>query len=93
MSGQKIVAFVTAKENGSELVNEVKMLVAQKFSAIGRPSEVYVVDDLPKTRSEKIIRMLLRGLLTDTEVKDPPTLKNPECVEKIREMLRNRNKK
>lgn len=93
LSGQKIVAFVTAKENGSELVNEVKMLVAQKFSAIGRPSEVYVVDDLPKTRSEKIIRMLLRGLLTDTEVKDPPTLKNPECVEKIREMLRNRNKK
>lgn len=88
LSGQTIVAFVTSDERSPDLVNKVKEIVSTKFSAIGRPSAVYIVDELPKTRSEKIIRMLLRGLLTDTEVKDPPTLKNPECVQHIREMIR-----
>jgi acyl-coenzyme A synthetase/AMP-(fatty) acid ligase len=41
---------------------------------------VYLVKDLPKTRSEKIVRMLLRAILTGTHVNDPPTLKNPEAV-------------
>lgn len=91
ISGQKIVAFVTSKNKDDvNLVDEVKKIVADKFSAIGRPSDVYIVDELPKTRSEKIIRMLLRGLLMDSEVKDPPTLKNPESVVKIRELLKNK---
>lgn len=93
LTGQRIVAFVTSTERDEKLVDEVKMLVAKKFSAIGRPSEVFVVDDLPKTRSEKIIRMLLRALLMDEEVKDPPTLKNPESVMMIRKALESRNKK
>ncbi|OHT06915.1 AMP-binding enzyme family protein [Tritrichomonas foetus] len=89
LSGQTIVAFVTSNDKSPELVNQVKEIVSSKFSAIGRPSAVYIVDDLPKTRSEKIIRMLLRALLIDPEnVKEPPTLKNPECVSQIRAMLK-----
>jgi acetyl-CoA synthetase len=88
ISGQTIVAFAVSDEKGPSLVNEIKELVSVKFSAIGRPSAVYVVDDLPKTRSEKIIRMLLRALLTDTPMKDPPTLKNPESIAAIRAVLK-----
>lgn len=88
ISGQTIVAFAVTDEKSQELVDEVKALVSLKFSAIGRPSNVYLVDDLPKTRSEKIIRMLLRGVLTNTEVKDPPTLKNPAAMEQIRKLVK-----
>lgn len=84
LSGQTIVAFAVSDEKDPRLVNEIKELVSLKFSAIGRPSAVYIVDDLPKTRSEKIIRMLLRAIVTGTPMKDPPTLKNPEAIEGIR---------
>jgi acetyl-CoA synthetase len=87
ITGQKIVAFAVCMNKTAELVNEIKDLVLQKFGAIGRPSQVYLVDDLPKTRSEKIIRMLLRGILTDSEVRDPPSLKNPESVEDLRKLV------
>jgi acetyl-CoA synthetase len=88
LSGQTIVAFAVSDEKSPALVNEIKELVSLRFSAIGRPSAVYVVDDLPKTRSEKIIRMLLRAILTQTPMKDPPTLKNPECIEGIRAVVK-----
>ena len=87
ISGQAIAAFAVTDDKDPELVNEIKLLVSSKFSAIGRPSFVYLVSDLPKTRSEKIIRMLLRGILTGTKVKDPPTLKNPQAVEEIRAVV------
>ena len=88
LSGQTIVAFVVSENKSPDLVNEVKEIVSLKFSAIGRPSAVYIVDDLPKTRSEKIIRMLLRELLTDPDhVKEPPTIKNPETIKQIRAIL------
>jgi acetyl-CoA synthetase len=87
VTGQRIVAFAVCVVKHAQIVNEIKELVSQKFGAIGRPSEVYLVDDLPKTRSEKIIRMLLRGILTDTIVSDPPTLKNPESLADLRKLI------
>ena len=87
LSGQSIVAFAVTEDKSPELENEIKELVSAKFSAIGRPSRVYLVNDLPKTRSEKIIRMLLRGILTGTAVKDPPTLKNPASVEELKRLI------
>jgi acetyl-CoA synthetase len=87
MSGQSIVAFAVSENKGGSLATEIKTLVSEKFSAIGRPSAVYVVDDLPKTTSEKIVRVLLRALVTHTNMKDPPTLKNPQSVEQIEALL------
>jgi acetyl-CoA synthetase len=87
LTGQAIVAFAVCEEPRPEIVNEIKELVSVRFSAIGRPSQVYLVKDLPKTRSEKIIRMLLRAILTGTHVNDPPTLKNPEAVQHIRQVV------
>jgi acetyl-CoA synthetase len=86
-TGQRIVAFAVCSCKDVEIANEIKVLVSEKFGAIGRPSEVYLVDDLPKTRSEKIIRMLLRGILSDAVVKDPPTLKNPESLVDLRKVV------
>jgi acetyl-CoA synthetase len=87
ISGQSIVAFAVSEDKDPKLVDQIKELVSLKFSAIGRPGAVYVVDDLPKTTSEKIVRVLLRALLAHAPMKDPPTLKNPQAVEQIRALL------
>jgi acetyl-CoA synthetase len=81
LRGQAIVAFAVSNEKGQGIVNEIKEFVSLKFSAIGRPSSMYIVDYLPKTRSEKIIKVLLRELLTGTVMKDLPPLKNPEVID------------
>jgi len=52
------------------------------------PKEVYLVEDLPKTRSGKIMRRILKRLFTGEELGDLSTLANPEIVEKIKGIIK-----
>ena len=87
MTGQAIVAFVTLRgtETASpEVGEELRQHVAKKIGAISRPKTVIFTDDLPKTRSGKIMRRLLRDVAEGRELGDTTTLADPGVVEEIR---------
>jgi acetyl-CoA synthetase len=91
IKGQVPVAFVVLKKqekNYEELEKEIKKHVDKKIGPTARPSRVYFVDDLPKTRSGKIMRRILKNLLAGEEPQGVMILVNPECVEKIKNMLK-----
>ncbi|WP_067531579.1 acetate--CoA ligase [Nocardia crassostreae] len=87
-TGQGIVAFVIltaeAKDTGEELINELKAEVSREISPIARPREIHVVPELPKTRSGKIMRRLLRDVAEGRELGDTSTLVDPNVFEAIR---------
>ncbi|MFD0361883.1 acetate--CoA ligase [Nocardia sp. GCM10030253] len=87
-TGQGIVAFVIltaeAKDTGAALVDELKAEVSREISPIARPREIHVVPELPKTRSGKIMRRLLRDVAEGRELGDTSTLVDPNVFEAIR---------
>ena len=87
--GQAIVAFVTLKggQEGSDAVaGELREHVAKVIGKIARPHGIIFTDDLPKTRSGKIMRRLLRDVAEGRQLGDVTTLANAEIVDQIREM-------
>ncbi|MFC9895567.1 acetate--CoA ligase [Nocardia sp. NPDC127579] len=86
-TGQAIVAFVIltgeARDTGDQLVAELKAEVAREISPIARPREIHVVPELPKTRSGKIMRRLLRDVAEGRELGDTSTLVDPKVFEAI----------
>ncbi|GAB0106695.1 acetate--CoA ligase [Nocardia sp. JMUB6875] len=80
-TGQGIVAFVilTAEttDTGTDLVRELKAEVSREISPIARPRDIHVVPELPKTRSGKIMRRLLRDVAEGRELGDTSTLVDP----------------
>ncbi|MCP2299776.1 AMP-binding enzyme C-terminal domain-containing protein, partial [Nocardia amikacinitolerans] len=86
-TGQGIVAFVIltaeAKDTGAALVDELKAEVAREISPIAKPREIHVVPELPKTRSGKIMRRLLRDVAEGRELGDTSTLVDPKVFEAI----------
>jgi acetyl-CoA synthetase len=91
--GEAIVAFVTLKSNvtGDEkLIAELREHVASKIGKIARPHGIILSDDLPKTRSGKIMRRLLRDVANGRTLGDVTTLANAEVVENIRTLAAER---
>jgi acetyl-CoA synthetase len=87
--GEAIVAFVTLKadrEGDEALIGDLREHVAQKIGKIARPHGIILSDDLPKTRSGKIMRRLLRDVANGRDLGDVTTLANAEVVEEIRGM-------
>ncbi|MCS6813328.1 MAG: acetate--CoA ligase [Cyanobacteria bacterium] len=89
IKGEEIVAFVTL-ESGStpsdDLVKALKQHVVNEIGAIARPGEIRFTDALPKTRSGKIMRRLLRSLAAGQEVSgDTSTLEDRSVLDKLRE--------
>jgi acetyl-CoA synthetase len=87
-TGQAIVAFVTLRgttEASDEVGQELREHVAHKIGKIGRPKTIIFTDDLPKTRSGKIMRRLLRDVAEGRELGDTTTLADPGVVEEIRD--------
>jgi acetyl-CoA synthetase len=85
--GEAIVAFVTLKggRRGDEaLIAELREHVAGKIGKIARPLGIILTEDLPKTRSGKIMRRLLRDVAHGRDLGDVTTLANAEIVEDIR---------
>ncbi|MTE12255.1 acetate--CoA ligase [Nocardia aurantiaca] len=87
-TGQGIVAFVIltaeAENTGDDLIAELKAEVSREISPIARPREIHVVPELPKTRSGKIMRRLLRDVAEGRELGDTSTLVDPNVFEAIR---------
>jgi acetyl-CoA synthetase len=90
IKGEVPVVFVVYKGNKKEeeIKNEVINLIRKQIGPIAIPKEVYLVEDLPKTRSGKIMRRILKRLFTGEELGDLSTLMNPEAVEKIKEKIK-----
>ncbi len=83
LKGQAIAAFVTLRETWSsspELREELRTFVAEKIGAIARPDDVLFTADLPKTRSGKIMRRLLRDIAEGRALGDTTTLADPSVV-------------
>jgi len=88
LKGQAITAFVILKGgfHGSSVLNdELRQHVAKKIGAIARPEEVLFAADLPKTRSGKIMRRLLRDIAEGRALGDTTTLADPAVVAKLKE--------
>jgi len=88
VKGEDIVAFVTLEETfkaSDDLDKELKKHVVKEIGAIARPGEIRFTDDLPKTRSGKIMRRLLRSLAAGQEiVGDTSTLQDRSVLDKLR---------
>ncbi|MSX62817.1 MAG: acetyl-coenzyme A synthetase, partial [Actinobacteria bacterium] len=92
MTGQGIVAFVIlrsgiAHAEGNELVQQLRNHVAKEIGAIAKPRQIMIVAELPKTRSGKIMRRLLRDVAENREVGDSTTLSDPNIMKLIAEGL------
>ncbi len=87
--GEVPIAFVISKAKKPKDVvkKEVVLQVRKEIGPIALPKEVYVVDDLPKTRSGKIMRRILRKLFTGEDLGDLSTLANPQSVDKVRKII------
>ncbi|WP_445163199.1 acetate--CoA ligase [Mycobacterium sp. Dal123C01] len=87
-TGQAICAFVTLCANYEAhdgTIDELRSQVAKEISPIARPREIHVVPELPKTRSGKIMRRLLRDVAENRELGDTSTLLDPGVFDAIRE--------
>ena len=88
IKGQAVAAFVTLKEGSQPseaLVIELKDHVVRKIGAIARPDDVIFAADLPKTRSGKIMRRLLRDIAEGKTLGDTTTLADPAVVAKLKD--------
>ena len=88
VKGEDIVAFVTLegeRKSDENLEKELKQHVVKEIGAIARPGEIRFTDDLPKTRSGKIMRRLLRSLAAGQEISgDTSTLQDRSVLDKLR---------
>jgi len=87
VKGQGIAAFVTLKEDrepSDALKEELKQHVAHKIGPIARPDDIFFTAELPKTRSAKIMRRLLRDIAEGRVLGDTTTLADPGVVAKLK---------
>ena len=88
IKGQAVAAFVTLKDQSTpsnELSSELKKHVVKKIGPIARPDDIIFAADLPKTRSGKIMRRLLRDIAEGKALGDTTTLADPTVVSKLQE--------
>ena len=93
LTGQGIVAFVILRggvehADGDVLIKELRSHVAKEIGAIAKPRQIMVVNELPKTRSGKIMRRLLKDVAENRAVGDATTLADPNVMKLISEGLK-----
>jgi hypothetical protein len=91
IKGEGIFAYVVCRgarpsgEEAKKLVEELRAWVSKELGAIAKPDEIRFTDNLPKTRSGKIMRRLLRAIARGEEIlQDISTLENPAIIEQLR---------
>ena len=88
VKGEAIAAFVSLKEGyeaSDELREEIREHVGQEIGAIAKPADVIFTADLPKTRSGKIMRRLLKDIAEGEALGDTTTLADPDVVERLKQ--------
>ena len=86
LKGEAITSYVVLKKDidpSDELRKELREHVGKEVGKIARPDEIWFVSDVPKTRSGKIMRRVIRSKALGKDVGDISTLANPEAVEEI----------
>ncbi|UCF12349.1 MAG: acetate--CoA ligase [Thermoplasmatales archaeon] len=86
LKGESITGYVVLKGNikpSDELRKELRSHVGHEMGKIARPDEIWFVSDVPKTRSGKIMRRVIRAKILGKEVGDISTLANPEAVDEL----------
>ncbi len=93
-TGQSVAAFVTLEgsqgEGDDELVQEIRDHVGTKIGKFARPKRIIWADDLPKTRSGKIMRRLLRDIAEGRELGDVTTLRDPDVMSQLEGKIKER---
>jgi acetyl-CoA synthetase len=92
-TGQAITAFVTvagSAEVSDELMTEIREHVARRIGKLARPKRIIWADDLPKTRSGKIMRRLLRDIAEGRELGDVTTLRDPNVMAQLEGKVKER---
>jgi acetyl-CoA synthetase len=92
-TGQSVCAFVTLEgdlEGSDELIDEIREHVAKRIGKLARPKRIVWSDDLPKTRSGKIMRRLLRDIAEGRELGDVTTLRDPDVMAQLEEKIKER---
>jgi acetyl-CoA synthetase len=92
-TGQSVAAFVTLQgdlEGSDELIQEIREHVAKRIGKLARPKRVIWADDLPKTRSGKIMRRLLRDIAEGRELGDVTTLRDPDVMNQLEGKIKER---
>jgi len=90
LKGQALVAYVvlkTGQTRSDALKDELKKHVRAEIGPIAVPDEIYITDKLPKTRSGKIMRRVIRALVSGQEIGDTTTLEDPGAVEEVKKWL------
>ena len=90
-SGQAIVAFVTLQgelEGDERTVEGIRATVAERIGKFARPKRIIWTDDLPKTRSGKIMRRLLRDIAEGRALGDVTTLRDPAVMEQLQDQVK-----
>ncbi len=92
IKGEGIYAFVILSslslvQSNEDLVNQIKEIIVKEIGAIARPEKIYFVSDLPKTRSGKIMRRILKKIIAGEEdLGDVSTLVNPDVVQQLKKL-------
>jgi acetyl-CoA synthetase len=92
-TGQSVAAFVTLEgdlEGTDELVAEIREHVAVRIGKLARPKRIIWADDLPKTRSGKIMRRLLKDIAEGRELGDVTTLRDPDVMAQLQDKIQER---
>jgi acetyl-CoA synthetase len=92
-TGQSIAAFVTLSGGGDgddQLVGDLREHVARRIGKLARPKRIIWADDLPKTRSGKIMRRLLRDIAEGRELGDVTTLRDPDVMSQLNDKIKER---
>jgi acetyl-CoA synthetase len=92
-TGQSVAAFVTLEgdlDGSDDMVNEIREHVAQRIGKLARPKRIIWADDLPKTRSGKIMRRLLRDIAEGRELGDVTTLRDPDVMAQLEDKIKER---
>ena len=86
ITGEAIAAFVTligTKEGDDSLIDELRQHVSEKIGPIAKPKSIVITNDLPKTRSGKIMRRLLKDISEERKLGDVTTLANEDIVSEL----------
>ena len=88
LRGRAVEMYVSLKpgvSSSAEVEEKVAKAIEREIGKIARPKNVWIVPDMPKTRSGKIMRRVIAGISNFAEVGDTTTLANPEVVDDIRQ--------
>ncbi len=81
------IALQPGVQASPEIIAKVNKVIETMIGKIARPRHIYIVPDMPKTRSGKLMRRVLAALSNNMNTGDITTLANPDVVEKVRELV------